>query len=78
MAENKNYTDKILKIQMRNLQTGQNNHVVTLTIKDLNKIIRDVFKASDVMQFLEVDKVTLLENCWNEKAKASRKVYGGV
>ena len=75
MAENKNYTDKILKIQMRNLQTGQNNHVVTLTIKDLNKIIRDVFKASDVMQFLEVDKVTLLENCWNEKAKASRKVY---
>ena len=75
MAENKNYTDKILKIQMRNLQTGQNNHVVTLTIKDLNKIIRDVFKASDVMQFLEVDKVTLLENCWNERAKASRKVY---
>ena len=75
MAENKNYTDKILKIQMRNLQTGQNNHVVTLTIKDLNKIIRDVFKASDVMQFLEVDKVTLLENCWNERAKASRKIY---
>ena len=75
MAENKNYTDKILKIQMRNLQTGKNNHVVTLTIKDLNNIIRDVFKASDVMQFLEVDKVTLLENCWNERAKASRKVY---
>lgn len=75
MAENKNYTDKILKIQMRNLQTGQNNHVVTLTIKDLNKIIRGVFKASDVMQFLEVDKVTLLENCYNERTKASRKVY---
>ena len=75
MAENKNYTYKILKIQMRNLETNQDNYNVTLTIKDLNKIIRDVFKASDVMQFLEVDKVTLLENCWNERAKASRKVY---
>ena len=72
MAENKNYTDKILKIQMRNLQTGQNNHVVTLTIKDLNKIIRDVFGLKDNT---EIAKVTLLENCWNERAKASRKVY---
>ena len=72
MAENKNYTDKILKIQMRNLQTGQNNHVVALTIKDLNKIIRNVFELKDNT---EIAKVTLLENCWNERAKASRKVY---
>ena len=41
MAENKNYTDKIVKIQMRNLETNQDNYNVTITIKDLNKIIRD-------------------------------------
>lgn len=72
MAENKNYTDKILKIQMRNLETNQDNYNVTLTIKDLNKIIRDVFGLKDNT---EIAKVTLLENCWKERAKASRKVY---
>lgn len=72
MAENKNYTDKILKIQMRNLETNQDNYNVTLTIKDLNKIIRDVFGLKDNT---EIAKVILLENCWNERAKASRKVY---
>lgn len=72
MAENKNYTDKILKIQMRNLETNQDNYNVTLTIKDLNKIIRNVF---DLKDNTEIAKVTLLKNCWNERAKASRKVY---
>ena len=68
----KNCTDKILKIKMRNLETGQDNYKVTLTIKDLNKLIREHFGLKDNT---EIAKVILLENCWNERTKASRKIY---
>lgn len=65
------YTNKILKIRLKNLNNNQNNYNVTLTIQDLNKIIKDVFNMKDNMQ---IEKVILLEDCFNEKSKASRKI----
>ena len=66
------YTDKILKIKLKDSQTNKNNYNATLTIEDLNKIIRNVFELGDNM---EIEQVILLKDCFNEKTKASRKIY---